>query len=52
MVRIEIRLSDEVAAEIQKKAEADNRSRKSYIEWLCIKDVQTKKSKLYGNTEG
>jgi len=39
-MRIEINLSDEVAEKIKNKAVAMNHSRKSYIEYLCMKDIQ------------
>jgi hypothetical protein len=51
-MRIEINLKEEIVLAIQKKAEAMNHSRKSYIEYLCIKDVQestSKKRKPKGN---
>ena len=41
-MRIEINLTEEVAKAIQEKAEAQNHSRKSYIELLCINDVKKK----------
>ena len=52
-MRIEINLTEEVAKAIQEKAEAQNHSRKSYIELLCIKDVKKKtvKPKRNGSTD-
>jgi hypothetical protein len=50
-MRIEIRLSDDVAAAIKNKAEAMNHSRKSYIELLCIKDANRATSENTENTE-
>lgn len=52
-MRIEINLTEEVAKAIQKKAEAQNHSRKSYIELLCINDVKKKnvKPKRNGSTD-
>jgi len=44
-MRIEINLTEEVAAALQTKAEALNHSRKSYIEFLCIKEALVKKNK-------
>ena len=44
-MRIEINLTEEVAKVIQKKAEAQNHSRKSYIEFLCINDAKKKSVK-------
>ena len=44
-MRIEINLTEEVAKAIQVKAEAQNHSRKSYIELLCIKEALAKKIK-------
>ena len=41
-IRIEIHLTEEVTKAIQEKAEAQNHSRKSYIELLCINDVKKK----------
>jgi chorismate mutase len=41
-MRIEINLSDEVAEKIKNKAVAINHSRKSYIEYLCMQDIQVK----------
>ena len=41
-MRIEINLTEEVAKAIQEKAEAQNHSRKSYIELLCINDAKKK----------
>lgn len=41
-MRIEINLIEEVAKAIQEKADAQNHSRKSYIELLCINDVKNK----------
>lgn len=38
-MRIEINLEDKTAKAIEKKATAEGRSRKNYIEQLCIKDV-------------
>ena len=39
-MRIEINLTEEVATALQMKAEAQNHSRKSYIEFLCMNDVK------------
>ena len=39
-MRVEINLTEEIAKAIQYKAEAQNHSRKSYIELLCINDVK------------
>jgi len=52
-MRIEINLTEEVAKAIQEKAEAQNHSRKSYIELLCINDVKKKsvKPKQKGSTD-
>jgi hypothetical protein len=52
-MRIEINLTEEVAKAIQAKAEAQNHSRKSYIELLCINDVKKKtvKTKRNGSTD-
>ena len=52
-MRIEINLTEEVAKAIQEKAEAQNQSRKSYIELLCINDVKKKtvKPKRKGSTD-
>ncbi len=52
-MRIEINLTEEVAKAIQDKAEAQNHSRKSYIELLCINDVKKKtvKPKRNGSTD-
>jgi hypothetical protein len=44
-MRIEINLTEEVATALQTKAEALNHSRKSYIEFLCIKEALAKKIK-------
>ena len=44
-MRIEINLTEEVASALQVKAEALNHSRKSYIEFLCIKEAGAKKIK-------
>lgn len=44
-MRIEINLTEEVASALQVKAEAMNHSRKSYIEFLCIKEAGAKKIK-------
>lgn len=44
-MRIEINLTEDVATALQTKAEALNHSRKSYIEFLCIKEALAKKSK-------
>ena len=44
-MRIEINLTAEVTKAIQEKAEAQNHSRKSYIELLCINDIKKKKVK-------
>lgn len=44
-MRIEINLTEEVATALQVKAEALNHSRKSYIEFLCIKEAFAKKIK-------
>lgn len=44
-MRIEINLTEEVASALQVKAEALNHSRKSYIEFLCIKEALVKKIK-------
>lgn len=41
-MRIEINLAKEVASAIDNVAKANNHSRKSYIEWLCIQDVRIK----------
>lgn len=38
-MRIEINLSQHVADMIKEKAEAVNHSRKSYIEFLCLRDI-------------
>jgi len=38
-MRIEINLDERTAKAIEKKATAEGRSRKNYIEQLCIKDV-------------
>jgi len=40
MKRIEIHLTEKIANAIQKKAEAMNHSRKSYIEFLCMQDLK------------
>jgi tRNA threonylcarbamoyladenosine modification (KEOPS) complex Pcc1 subunit len=52
-MRIEINLTEEVAKAIQEKAEAENHSRKSYIELLCINKVIKKsvKPKRSGSTD-
>ena len=52
-MRIEINLTEEVAKAIQEKAEAQNHSRKSYIELLCINDAKKKsvKQKQKGRTD-
>lgn len=52
-MRVEINLTEEVAKAIQEKAEAQNHSRKSYIELLCINDVKNKtvKPKRNGSTD-
>ena len=52
-MRIEINLTEEVAKAIKEKAEAQNHSRKSYIELLCINDVKKKtvKPKRNGSTD-
>ena len=52
-MRIEINLTEEVAKSIKQKAEAQNHSRKSYIELLCINDVKKKsvKPKRKGSTD-
>ena len=52
-MRIEINLTEEVAKAIQVKPEAQNHSRKSYIELLCINDVKKKavKPKRNGSTD-
>ena len=39
-MRIEINLKKEVATAIRAKAIENNHSRKSYIELLCIRDVE------------
>lgn len=44
-MRIEINLTEEVANALQVKADAQNHSRKSYIEFLCIKEAGQKKIK-------
>ena len=44
-MRIEINLTQETADALQTKAEALNHSRKSYIEFLCIKEALAKKIK-------
>jgi len=44
-MRIEINLDEKTAKAIEKKAKADGRSRKNYIEQLCIKDVKDKQVK-------
>lgn len=44
-MRIEVNLTEEVANALQTKAEALNHSRKSYIEFLCIKEAVAKKIK-------
>lgn len=44
-MRIEINLTEEVASALQVKAVAQNHSRKSYIEFLCIKEAGAKKIK-------
>lgn len=41
-MRIEINLTQETADALQTKAEALNHSRKSYIEFLCIKEAEQK----------
>lgn len=38
-MRIEINLDDKTATAIEKKATAEGRSRKNYIEQLCINDI-------------
>jgi len=38
-MRIEINLDERTAKAIEKKATAEGRSRKNYIEQLCIKDI-------------
>lgn len=38
-MRIEINLDDKTAKAIEKKATAEGRSRKNYVEQLCIKDT-------------
>jgi len=52
-MRIEINITEELAKAIQEKAEAQNHSRKSYIELLCINDVKKKtdEPKQYGSTD-
>ena len=40
-MRIEINLTENIANAIQKKAEAMNHSRKSYIEFLCMQDLKS-----------
>lgn len=44
-MRIEINLTEEIAKAIKEKAEAQNHSRKRYIELLCINDVKKKSVK-------
>lgn len=44
-MRIEINLSEKVASALQKKAATGNHSRKSYIEFLCIKEALAEKKK-------
>ena len=44
-MRVEINLTQETADALQTKAEALNHSRKSYIEFLCIKEALVKKLK-------
>ena len=39
-LRIEINLTEEIANTLQKKAEALNHSRKSYIEFICIQEAK------------
>ena len=41
-MRVEINLTQETADALQTKAEALNHSRKSYIEFLCIKEALVK----------
>lgn len=48
-MRIEINLSEEVATALNEKAVALNHSRKSYIEFLCIKEALAKKIKKKKN---
>lgn len=48
-MRIEINLTEEVATALQMKAEAQNHSRKSYIEFLCIQEALAKKIKKKKN---
>ena len=48
-MRIEINITEELAKAIQEKAEAQNHSRKSYIELLCINDVKKKNVKTKRN---
>ena len=50
-MRIEINLTQETADALQTKAEALNHSRKSYIEFLCIKEALAKKNKKIISTE-
>ena len=40
-MRVEINLTEEVAKAIQEKADAQNHSRKSYIEFLCMQDLKS-----------
>jgi len=47
-MRIEINLTKETADALHKKSKALNHSRKSYIEFLCIKDT-TQINKRKGN---
>jgi len=51
-MRIEINLKKKIATAIQKKADKDNRSRKSYIEYLCIKNVSEKISDSFEFNRG
>lgn len=41
-MRIEINISESVAKTMRDKAKELNHSRKSYIEYLCIKDAKVK----------
>ena len=41
-MRIEINLDKKTAKAVEKKATSEGRSRKNYIEQLCIKDAENK----------
>lgn len=51
-MRVEIKLTEEVAKAIQEKVESQNHSRKRYIELICINDAKKKivKPKRNGST--